>query len=68
MNPQSEAELAAVRRSIVRSRPFGDDEWTLQTAKALGLERSMRVAGGGEVEPQGGRESIAVTVLADGKL
>ena len=45
--PQSDAELAAVRRSIVRSRPFGDGEWTLRTAKALGLERSMRVAGRG---------------------
>jgi putative transposase len=43
--PQSEAELAALRRSVVRSRPFGDADWTQQTAKSLGLERTLRVAG-----------------------
>jgi Transposase and inactivated derivatives len=43
--PQSEAELAALRRSVVRSRPFGDANWTQKTAKSLGLEQSLRVAG-----------------------
>jgi len=43
--PQSEAEMAAVRRSVVRSRPFGGQDWTLRTAKSLGLELSLRVGG-----------------------
>jgi putative transposase len=43
--PQTVAELDAVRRSIVRSRPFGEEEWTLKTAKSLGLERTLRIAG-----------------------
>jgi REP-associated tyrosine transposase len=43
--PQTEAELNAVRRSVVRSRPFGDGEWTLKTAKSLGLEQTLRIAG-----------------------
>lgn len=44
-DPQTEAELNAIRRSVARSRPFGDNVWTEQTAKQLGLERSLRVAG-----------------------
>jgi REP-associated tyrosine transposase len=43
--PQSEQELDAVRRSVVRSRPFGEAEWTLKTAKSLGLEHTLRIAG-----------------------
>jgi hypothetical protein len=42
---QTEAELNAVRRCVVRSRPFGGAEWTLETAKSLGLETSLRIAG-----------------------
>jgi REP-associated tyrosine transposase len=43
--PQTEAELAAVRRSIVRSRPFGEANWTLDAAKSLGVEHTLRVPG-----------------------
>jgi hypothetical protein len=43
--PQGEAELASVRRSIVRSRPYGDKDWTVRTAKSLGLEHALRVPG-----------------------
>jgi putative transposase len=43
--PQTEAELNAIRRSVARSRPFGESEWTLETAKSLGLEHTIRVAG-----------------------
>lgn len=35
--PQSEAELAAIRRSIACGAPFGSDEWAGQTATRLGL-------------------------------
>jgi putative transposase len=43
--PQTESELGAIRNSVARSRPFGSSEWTRATAKALGLERSLGVAG-----------------------
>ena len=40
--PASVAELAALRRSVVRGAPFGDDPWTRKTAKRLSLESSLR--------------------------
>jgi putative transposase len=43
--PQTEAELASIRKSITRSRPFGDNDWTVHAAQRLGLETSMRIAG-----------------------
>lgn len=43
--PQDEQELAAIRRSRDRGRPFGDDAWTMRTAKSLGLESSLRSRG-----------------------
>ena len=39
---QTDQELAAVRASIRRSRPFGDDRWTRRTAVKLKLESSLR--------------------------
>ena len=43
--PQSEAELTAVRRSIERGRPFGDERWTLAMAERLGLMSTLRPRG-----------------------
>lgn len=43
--PQSEAELEAVRRSIRRGAPFGDEPWQGRTVAALGLESSVRPQG-----------------------
>ena len=43
--PQSEAEQAAVRRSIARGTPFGDERWTKRVARRLGLESSLRPRG-----------------------
>jgi putative transposase len=43
--PQSEAELAALRRSINRGTPFGSDHWTKLTANRLGLESTLRGRG-----------------------
>lgn len=40
--PQTEAELAAVRRCITRGRPFGSDAWVQRTAERLGLETTLR--------------------------
>jgi putative transposase len=42
---QYEAELSAVRRSIARGAPFGDERWSERTAKRLGLESSLRARG-----------------------
>jgi putative transposase len=43
--PQKEAELEALRRSVVRACPFGDDSWQQRTAKRLGLDSTLRPRG-----------------------
>ena len=42
---QTEAELAALRHSVVRGSPFGDAQWQQRTAKQLGLESTLRPRG-----------------------
>jgi putative transposase len=42
---QSEAELVALRRSIERGAPFGDERWSQRIAKRLGIESSLRPRG-----------------------
>ena len=42
---QSEAELAALRRSVVRGTPFGEESWQERTAKQLGLQSTLRARG-----------------------
>ena len=43
--PQTEAELAALRRSLQRGAPFGEAGWAQRTAARLGLESSLRPRG-----------------------
>jgi putative transposase len=43
--PQTEAELGAVRRSVARGCPFGAPAWQEQTARRLGLEFTLRPRG-----------------------
>jgi putative transposase len=43
--PETEAELTALRRSVARGVPFGTESWQRQTAKRLGLESSLRPVG-----------------------
>ena len=43
--PQSEGELEALRRSVVRGAPFGESTWQERTAKRLGLEPTLRARG-----------------------
>lgn len=43
--PQTQAELAALRESVVRGSPFGSADWKEATAKRLGLESSLRPRG-----------------------
>jgi hypothetical protein len=44
-NPQTEAELTALRRSVVRGSPFGEASWQQRTAKRLGLQSTLRPRG-----------------------
>lgn len=43
--PQTEAEIAALRRSIQRGCPFGDEPWSNRTVRRLGLESTLRPRG-----------------------
>jgi putative transposase len=43
--PQTEAELAAIRRSIARGQPFGSDRWLEKVTRQLGLEHTFRPRG-----------------------
>ncbi len=40
--PQTEAEIAAIRHALHRGQPLGSHEWLQATAKKLGLESSLR--------------------------
>ena len=42
---ETDAELAALRRSVQRGTPFGSDRWTLRTVAKLGLESTIRPRG-----------------------
>ena len=42
---QSAGEEAALRLSIRRSRPYGGKAWTIETAIALGIEKSLQNSG-----------------------
>ena len=43
--PQSEAELDALRRAVRRSCPFGSAVWTAETAKQLKIESTLHSLG-----------------------
>jgi putative transposase len=43
--PQTEAELAALRRCVNRGSPFGSDSWSERTVRQLGLETTLRPRG-----------------------
>jgi putative transposase len=43
--PQTAAEVEAVRRCVVRGRPFGSDGWSAATAQRLGLQSTLRPLG-----------------------
>jgi putative transposase len=42
---ETEAEAAALQRSIARGAPFGSERWALSTAGRLGLESALRPRG-----------------------
>jgi putative transposase len=43
--PQTEAELQAIRRSVDRGSPFGDEAWSDRVVRRLGLETTLRPRG-----------------------
>jgi len=43
--PQSEVELAAIRHSVSHGRPYGSNDWTIRTARTLGLECTLHQRG-----------------------
>lgn len=43
--PQSDTEIAALRRSVQRGCPYGDDSWCERMVGRLGLESSLRSQG-----------------------
>lgn len=43
--PLTEAELAAVKQSIDRGRPYGDATWSKRAVRRLGLETTLRPRG-----------------------
>jgi putative transposase len=43
--PETEGELAALRRSVVRGAPYGGSAWQQRTAERLGLQSSLRDRG-----------------------
>jgi len=43
--PETEAELLALRRSSIRGTPYGSMDWVEKTAKKLGLEATLRSPG-----------------------
>jgi len=43
--PETEAELQALRRSILRGQPFGSEKWQERVTKKLGLEHTIRRPG-----------------------
>jgi putative transposase len=43
--PQTDSELEALRRSVVRGAPFGSASWQEGTARRLGLQSTLRARG-----------------------
>ncbi len=51
--PMSAKELAAVRTSMTRNRPFGSEEWQQNAAASLGLLHTLRAEGRPKTERVG---------------
>ncbi len=49
---EGDQELAALRRSVNRGTPLGQDAWVTRTAKALGLEFTIRPRGRPRIHPK----------------
>lgn len=49
--PQTEAELEAIRRSVQRGQPFGSEGWSDKVARQMGLEHTFRPRGRPKKQP-----------------
>ena len=54
--PQTQAELDAVRRAVVRGSPYGSETWQRRTAHRLGLDATLRPRGRPKKQPAKGAE------------
>jgi putative transposase len=54
---ENERELMALRRSVARGAPYGDELWQQQTVVALGLESTLRPRGRPRKEESGKKET-----------
>ena len=43
--PLSAGDIQRLRLSVDRGRPFGQESWTTETARRLGLESTLRCRG-----------------------
>ncbi len=59
--PTADIGLEDIRESVRRDRPFGSSGWTLETAKALGLEYSLRPRGRPRGDQEGRGETARVS-------
>jgi putative transposase len=59
--PMIDADEKAVRDSIERGRPFGEDDWVNRTAKAMELEHTLRPRG----RPVGWRKNVKIANESD---
>ena len=57
--PETEAELAAIGRSLRRGSPFGSDAWRARTAARLGLRSTLRPRG----RPRKSADDTQVTLI-----
>jgi len=55
--PESEQELAALRRSANKGAPLGTDRWVARTVARLGLESTVRPRGRPGKQEQDGNKS-----------
>jgi putative transposase len=65
--PQTEGELKAVRRSVVRGCPYGSAPWQARTARRLGLDATLRPRGRPKKPPDVGVANAAEGPTADRK-
>ena len=49
--PQTDAELLALRTSIAKGRPYGEPAWRERTIEDLGLHASLRDRGRPKKQP-----------------
>jgi REP-associated tyrosine transposase len=60
------AELQAIRRSVLRGRPYGDEPWSHETVQRLGLESTLRPQGRPKKQQTGCWQLFVIPFLCRG--